>query len=432
MDALSRRTLLAAGAATAATLAAGCSGSGTGGGQAAAPAPVQADPAARTESPTAVPKPPATAIGDGSTSDTGPQPNQPKAEQLKPGERPPQFVVFSWDGAGELDNRLFTRFRKLAQDHNASMTFFLSGIYMLPEGKKDLYRPPQHNVGASDIGYLTDQHIHDTIEQIGASWLEGHEIGTHFNGHFCGANGGGKWSPEEWDSEIEQAMGFVMNWRTNTGFTDLPALPFDYRKELIGGRTPCLEGQRGLLPTAAKRGWKYDSSGPGGLQVWPQKFQGGALWDFPLQSVPFPGHSFQVLSMDYNIMYNQSGNNTKGDSGMYPAWQTQARDAYLAGFERAYTSNRAPLYIGNHFEQWNGGIYMNAVEEVLTTIASRPEVRLVSFRQLVNWLEAQDPAVLRKLQGLNPGQSPAGGWENFLGTPAAPPATSAPATAAAG
>ncbi|MGW2874468.1 hypothetical protein ACWDCZ_40560, partial [Kitasatospora sp. NPDC001225] len=23
------------------------------------------------------------------------------------------------------------------------------------------------------------------------------------------------------------------NWRTNTGFTDLPALPFDYRKELI-------------------------------------------------------------------------------------------------------------------------------------------------------------------------------------------------------
>ncbi|WP_405021441.1 hypothetical protein OHV05_11870 [Kitasatospora sp. NBC_00070] len=421
MDALSRRTLLAAGAATAATLAAGCGSSTGSDGEQAAPAAAGSSPGAHPSVPA---KPPATLIGDGSTSDTGPQPHQPVPEKLKAGERPPQFVVFSWDGAGELDNRLFTRFRQLAKDNNASMTFFLSGIYTLPEAKKDLYHPPQHRVGASDIGYLTDQHIHDTIEQIGASWLEGHEIGTHFNGHFCGANGGGRWSPEEWDSEIEQAMSFVMNWKTNTGFTDLPALPFDYRKELIGGRTPCLEGQRGLLPTAAKRNWKYDSSGPGGTQVWPQKFQGGALWDMPLQSVPFPGHSFQVLSMDYNIMYNQSGNNTKGSAGSYDAWRTQAAGSYLAGFERAYNSNRAPLYIGNHFEQWNGGIYMDAVEQTIKTIAGKPEVRLVSFRQLVEWLEAQDPAVLRKLQTLNPGQAPTGGWETFLGTPAAPAAAS--------
>ncbi|GJF30115.1 hypothetical protein KNE206_28150 [Kitasatospora sp. NE20-6] len=413
MDALSRRTLLAGGAATAAALAAGCAGTLSPNGEEAAPVQDSGGTADGT------PKPPASLIGDGSTSDTGPQPQQPEAVPLELGQRPPQFVVFSWDGAGELDNQLFQRFRQLAQDHDARMTFFLSGLYTLPEGKKDLYRPPQHPVGASDIGYLSDEHVHATIRQVGEAWLEGHEIGTHFNGHFCGPTGGGRWSPEEWDSEIEQAMDFVMNWRTNTGFTDLPALPFDYRKELIGGRTPCLEGQRGLLPTAAKRGWKYDSSGPGGLQVWPQKFQGGALWDLPLQSIPFPGHSFQVLSMDYNIMYNQSGSSTKGDSSLYGAWQTQARDSYLAGFERAYSTNRAPMIIGNHFEQWNGGIYMNAVEETLKAVAGKPEVRLVSFRQLVEWLEVQDPAVLRKLQALAPGESPAGGWPSYLGGPAA-------------
>ncbi|MEV7180153.1 hypothetical protein [Kitasatospora sp. NPDC093679] len=412
MDALSRRTLLAGGAATAAALAAGCASSGGRGGEQAGP-PVRASGAAGGGS--GIPKPPASLIGDGSTSDSGPQPHQPEAVPLELGERPPQFVVFSWDGAGELDNGLFSRFRQLAKDHDAKMTFFLSGIYTLPESKRDLYRPPQHPVGASDIGYLSDEHIRETIRQVGDAWLEGHEIGTHFNGHFCGPTGGGRWSPEDWDSEIQQAMDFVMNWRTNTGLTDLPPLPFDYRKELIGGRTPCLEGQRGLLPTAAKRGWKYDSSGPGGLQVWPQKFQGGALWDMPLQSIPFPGHSFQVLSMDYNIMYNQSGNSTKGDTARYGAWQTQARDSYLAGFERAYNTNRAPMIIGNHFEQWNGGIYMNAVEEALKGIAGRPEVRLVSFRQLVEWLEVQDPAVLRKLQSLAPGESPAGGWKSFLG-----------------
>ncbi|MFF0393192.1 hypothetical protein ACFYS8_31500 [Kitasatospora sp. NPDC004615] len=427
MDALSRRTLLAAGAATAATLAAGCAS--TSGNGSNADAPARADGVAASGGSSTVPRPPATMIGDGSTSDTGPQPGQPTPEPLEPGQKPPQFVVFSWDGAGELDDRLFSRFRQLANDHNASMTFFLSGIYTLPESKKSMYHPPHHSVGASDIGYLSDSHIRSTIEQISAAWLDGHEIGTHFNGHFCGANGGGRWSPEDWDSEIQQAMDFVMNWKTNTGNTDLPALPFDYRKELIGGRTPCLEGQRGLLPTAVKRGWKYDSSGPGGLQMWPQKFAGGALWDMPLQSIPFPGHTFQVLSMDYNIMYNQSGDNTKGDPGRRAFWQTQARDAYLAGFDRAYNGNRAPFIIGNHFEGWNGGIYMNAVEETLKAIADKPEVRMVSFRQLVEWLEAQDPAVLKKLQALSPGQSPEAGWNSYLGgagTAGSGPATTRP------
>ncbi|MFJ9844912.1 hypothetical protein ACIRYZ_31610 [Kitasatospora sp. NPDC101155] len=434
MDALSRRTLLAAGAAAAATLAAGCGSDGehaTGGEHPTGGAAPAAPPnGGQSAVPAPVPqKPEVVLIGDGSTSDTGTQPHQPVPERLRPGQRPPQFVVFSWDGAGELDNGLFGRFRRLAQEHNASMTFFLSGLYLLPESKKDQYLPPQHQAGASEIGYLSDQHIRDTLENVHAAWLEGHEIGTHFNGHFCGSTGVGKWSPEEWDSEIQQAMDFVTNWRTNTGFTDLPALPFDYRKELIGSRTPCLEGQRNLLPTAVKRGWRYDSSG-NGAQVWPQKIQGGALWDIPLQSIPFPGHTFQVLSMDYNIMYNQCGPNTKADPALYQGFQAQARDSYLMGFDRTYNSNRAPYIIGNHFEEWNGGIYMNAVEDVLRTIAGKPEVRLVSFRQLVDWLDAQDPAVLRKLQSLGPGQSPAGGWEGLLGIPAAPPPAPSPTAVA--
>lgn len=170
-------------------------------------------------------------------------------ERLEPGEKPPQFVIFSWDGAGELDNGLFERFRKLAVEHDAKMTFFLSGVYLLPESKKRLYKPPRNPVGASDIGYLTDAHIRVTLEQLRLAWLEGHEIGTHFNGHFCAGSGSvGRWSPADWRSEIEQAVGFVEKWRTHTGFTDLPPLPFDYRKELVGGRTPCLLGQGSCCP----------------------------------------------------------------------------------------------------------------------------------------------------------------------------------------
>ncbi|MER6053435.1 hypothetical protein ABT168_39415, partial [Streptomyces sp. NPDC001793] len=251
MREISRRGIFGLGIGAAAALSvAGCSLSG---------ASTNSDRVAATSGGRTPGKP----IGDGSTVFTGRQPNQPSTpEKLEPGQKPPQFVVFSWDGAGEVGNGLFPRFRKLAKDHGAAMTFFLSGLYLLPEAKKRMYRPPNNRVGASDIGYLNDDHIRATLTNVRAAWLEGHEIGTHFNGHFCGTGSGSvaHWTPAQWQSEIDQAMAFVTNWRTNTGFTDLDPLPFDYHKELVGGRTPCLLGQDNLLPTARKLGWRYDAS----------------------------------------------------------------------------------------------------------------------------------------------------------------------------
>ncbi|MFI0241006.1 hypothetical protein [Streptomyces sp. NPDC016845] len=374
-----------------------------------------AGPGQRQEGPQGAPKKVAPRlIGDGSTSYTGKQPRQPgAAAPLEAGERPPQFVVFSWDGAGEVGNGLFPRFLELAREHNAHMTFFLSGLYLLPEEKKRLYRPPNNPVGASDIGYLTNDHVKETLKYVHQAWLEGHEIGTHFNGHFCGGAGSvGNWSAAHWRSEIEQAQAFVKTWRSNTGWHEQPSLPFDYDQELIGGRTPCLLGQENLLPVARELGWRYDASSPGGEQRWPDKKHG--VWDLPLQAVPFPGHRFEVLSMDYNILANQSKNSTRAPSYNYPGWRTQATQAYVHGFQRAYETNRAPFFIGNHFEEWNGGIYMDAVEETLKRVADNKDVRLVSFRQFVDWLDAQDPAVLAKLRGLNVGERPPGGWNRFL------------------
>jgi hypothetical protein len=83
-------------------------------------------------------------IGDGSTADTGPQPHQPVPQRLEPGQTPPQFVVFSWDGAANLETGLFPRFRSLAAEYGAAMTFFLSGIYALPDEHR--MRTPRHGI----------------------------------------------------------------------------------------------------------------------------------------------------------------------------------------------------------------------------------------------------------------------------------------------
>ncbi|MGW2189512.1 hypothetical protein [Streptomyces sp. NPDC001719] len=394
---ISRREILALGLGTAAAVAmAACEGTGGAGtGSSLEKAEVRL-------------------IGDGSTADTGKQPHQPgKPVPLDPGQPPPQFVIFSWDGGGEVGNGLFPRFLQLARDHGVSMTFFLSGLYLLPESRKFLYHAPNNNIGDSDIGYLTDGHIKETLKYVRQAWNEGHEIGTHFNGHFCRNKGSVEhWTPAQWQSEIDQAISFVTRWKSNTGWVGEDPLPFDYKRELVGGRTPCLLGQDNLLPTARKLGWRYDASSPGGTQVWPGKRQG--LWDLPLQQIPFPGHSFQVLSMDYNILVNQSKNSTNAPSVNYPGWRKQATEAYLAGFRRAYETNRAPLFIGNHFEQWNGGIYMDAVEEALKGMADEKDVRLVSFRQFCDWLDVQNPRVLEKLRTLGVGELPAAGWNSFF------------------
>ncbi|WTO35941.1 hypothetical protein OG399_16860 [Streptomyces achromogenes] len=404
---------IAVGAMVAAACAAsltGCAGDATAV-KPGAPGPEQGAPA-----PGSVFRP----IGDGSTAYTGAQPHLPGPERLSSGQKPPQFVVFSWDGAGEDSQKLFSHFREVAKENHATMTYFLSGVYLLPEGKRDLYKPPQHSPGRSDIGFNDERGIADTLEQLRLAWLEGNEIGTHFNGHFCGPDGGvGTWSVEEWKSEIAQAKSFVKSWRSNTGMRAEDPLPFDYDKELIGARTPCLEGRKNFVKAARDLGFRYDSSGVND-QVWPKKKDG--LWDLSMQLVPFPGHTYEQLTMDYNFMVGQSGTQTQGDPDKFDYWGDQMRDGLLKGFYRAYDGNRAPLIIGNHFESWNGGTYMRAVEEVVKEVCTKPEVRCVSFRQLADWLDAQDPRTLARLRSLEVGEAPRQGWASFLsGSPAPAP-----------
>ncbi|MCX5057435.1 MULTISPECIES: hypothetical protein [unclassified Streptomyces] len=343
-------------------------------------------------------------LGDGSTSYTGPKKGELKPKPLKPGEKPPQFVVFSWDGALEGSDQLFSHYRELAKKYDAHMTFFLTGIYLLPKSRAKLYHPPRHPVGTAAIDYATGDHIRTTLEQLRLAYEDGNEIGSHFNGHFCGKKGGGDWSVAEWKSEIDQFYAFVENWKTNTGYTDVPALPFDFRKEVTGGRAPCLEGQKNLLKAVRSYGWRYDASSTGDFQIWPARKNG--VWNFPLQLLPYEQGKYQGLSMDFNFLANQSKGEIDGNPADYTRWQRQTVDSYLAGFDRVYYGSRAPLFIGNHFEGWNGGIYMKAVDQVVKNVCTKKGVKCVSFKELADWLDVQQPETLARLRGLDPAQAP--------------------------
>jgi hypothetical protein len=150
------------------------------------------------------------------------------------------------------------------------------------------------------------------------------------------------------------------------------------------------------LSAGARRAWKaisasstrsspsaasvYDASQVARLGRWPWR-QGG-IWSVPLLEIPFVGHTFKVVSMDYNFFANQVGA------------ADPERETYLSlrrAFRAAYRGDRAPLSIGNHFETWNNGAYNHAVARFLLKTCRLPQVRCVSMRELVDRLDLRFP-----------------------------------------
>jgi hypothetical protein len=332
------------------------------------------------------------------------EPSGPPIE-VPSGSKPPQFIVVAFDGSGS--HELWNHWRNVAKEAGGTrMTFFLSGIYAVPKDKRMVYHPPGKPQGASDIGWTTAERIPTWIEDVNTAYDEGHEIGTHFNGHFCGPTGVSKWTKADWLSETNQFFDWIMNISTVSGVQGLPAWRFDPKKEIVGGRTPCLEGdiKGALIPALKELGFRYDTSMSGYLR-WPQKIDG--IWQFPLATMQLAGAGRGVLAMDYNIYYTQ----TKGQPApvdQQPALKQQVYDSYWNMFQAAYNGTRAPLFWGNHFERWSGGIYTDALSEVYVKACQMPDVQCVSYRDVANYLDRLDPAALAKLQKLPPQAQTAG------------------------
>ena len=203
----------------------------------------------------------------------------------------------------------------------------------------------------------------------------------HYNGHFCAPDpsGVGVWTAADWTSEIAQFRRLL--------FAHKPALPFG-PPEVVGGRTPCLQGRLGLLyPVLARHGFRYDASQIVPLGRWPRRERG--IWSFPLVEIPFVGHTFRVVSMDYNFLANQA---EEGPAQIEQETYRSIRNAFLVG----YHGNRAPLSLGFHFETWEGGAYDRALSRFLLHACRLPEVRCTTFAALANWLDALPRSALRR------------------------------------
>lgn len=323
---------------------------------------------------------------------TTPRPHPTRPEKLEP-TRPPQFVVASFDGAGEAG--LWRYWREVGRRTGARFTFFLSGVYLLGEERRILYQPPQHDAGSSAIGFMqrserasSRRRIGELLVQLAAGHREGHEIATHFNGHFCAPYDGsvGEWNASDWRQELAE---FDELLARATSLNQLRPIELGFGPaDIVGARTPCLEGKLGVLHRVLREhGFRYDSSSSALLGTWPTRDHG--VWTFPLPEIPLADSYFKVISMDYNFMANQPRAATRDESSRI---EDQTYASYVAAFNESYRGNRAPFAIGNHFARWNHGAYVRALTRFLERVCRLPEVRCVPYVEVADWLDNNSPS----------------------------------------
>ncbi|MFC0114447.1 polysaccharide deacetylase family protein [Kibdelosporangium aridum] len=310
--------------------------------------------------------------------------------KLAPGERPPQFVLFSFDGAGAHDQ--WQRLLDLAGRSNAKFTAFLSGVYLLADDQRKQYTAPGHPAGQSSISFggSPDQ-VRTRIADLNAAAKAGIEIGTHYNGHYCSQ----RWTTQQWQSELQQFFQFVDQAGVQGLKVDSAAIK--------GSRLPCLEGKFDAVFDAMKsRGLTYDSSQVSDGVLWPAKEKD--IWEFALPMVRMPAvNNKKVTMVDYQIW--DALNRSKDDKTKRDEFARATLEVYRAAYDATLRGNRAPLLIGNHFLDWAGGGFGVAAEQFMAEVCVKPETVCTTFSDVIRWMEAQDPAVLEQLRKLPAAQT---------------------------
>jgi hypothetical protein len=316
--------------------------------------------------------------------------------RLAPGQKPPQFVVVSFDGVGSHEKWEF--WRHVADTSGARFTGFLSGVYLLDSAHRTAYTAPGHKAGTNSLGYwYTATQVRTLVGDLNTAWARGFELGTHYNGHFCAGDppGGGAWSSTAWNSELDQFLRFWKDYRTIDELPGAPALAAP-ASSVAGGRTPCLEDNpAALMPALAAHHFSYDTSATANGISWPARNRWG-IWEFPLAYVPLAGTSHGVVSMDYNFWVRQTGNPPSTRDPR--ANSDQVLRTYRQMYDATYRGNRAPLVLGNHFNSWNGNAYSDALAAFVTETCRKPDTMCVTYRDVIRWMGVQNPAVLSRLQ----------------------------------
>jgi len=297
-------------------------------------------------------------------------------------EKPRQLVIISFDGAH--DNRLWDRSRKLAKKTGAHFTYFLSCTYLVNPRDRHAYRAPHQKAGRSNTGWaLSVPEIQARLGNIWQAHLEGHEIGSHACGHFDGK----AWTKAEWKQEFNHFDHVLLGAWKNNDFAEFePKEWVDFvENDIKGFRAPYLSVGSGLVPALKAKGFAYDASLISKGPATAEKTSG--ITRFALPRIPEGPEGRLVIGMDYNLYVRHSaGLNSPGRAKQFEA---RTLDAFRHAFKEQYDGARAPLQLGFHFVEMNGGAYWDALDAFLTETCGKPDVACVNYAQAIEMMKGK-------------------------------------------
>ncbi len=303
-------------------------------------------------------------------------------------DRPPQFVVVAFDNCTELERwqELADFAAELNQDgDHIHFTFFVSGINFLADSHRGLYEGPHQRRGYSRISFGgSAEEVRRRVDYVNDLYRNGHEIASHAVGHFNGA----AWSAGDWQKEFRAFGDVIDNVGPNNGLTDSRLL--FKSTDIVGFRAPYLAKSAGLAGALKANGFRYDTSGVAHADAWPEKLDG--LWRFNLAMLRIQSSGRATLSMDYNFFVAHS--RAANDPRRYALAREEMLRTYLQYFKTSYSGNRAPLHIGHHFMNYQGGAYNEALKSFARAVCGLPEVRCVTYARLADFMERQPAETL--------------------------------------
>jgi peptidoglycan/xylan/chitin deacetylase (PgdA/CDA1 family) len=278
--------------------------------------------------------------------------------------------------------------------------------------------------------YIEDPQA-DVPEHVKREWraaLEaGHEIGLHTHTHAHGS----AFSSEEWAAEIDACLRWLEKPFDGERAAD-PATGLGLSRGAIAGfRAPFLEYGPALFPALRAGGLRYDCSVEEGFEkgtdagnlLWPYRIAAGygggdgaqELWEIPAYALVVPPDEDcerygvapglrRRLGAKQAYFDPADGKITGFDWNLWVAFGMSGPEVvatFRYSLDQRLAGNRAPLTFGLHSDiysdQYTTALPAGAEErrralrEILDVALARPEVRVVSAKQLLDWLRQPEP-----------------------------------------
>jgi polysaccharide deacetylase len=328
----------------------------------------------------------------------------------------PQFVMFGFDddayaeGMNWVVDELFAN-RTNPDGSPARATFFIIGGAASSDGI------------FTDFGGQTEQELVDSWRN---ALNQGHEIGNHTWDHVASLDGRTA-SLAKWQDEVNRSHEQL---KESLGLADC---------DIIGSRFPRLEFNENAYQAVDQAGYVYETSMEFGYDYWtppegevdlpPGVGIGGGTatssehfwWPFTLdEALPssyglykydvgvhpglwvFPEHVFVKID-------GETASNVTGFD--YNLWLKAANDSSFdfctvlkQTFDQRYNNNRSPFNVGVHsdiYSQFNeeadNGFHntyqerREALQCFLDYVLSKPDVRVVTFKDVLRWLRDPQP-----------------------------------------